>query len=236
MTEPAITETMLQELGKLDTPTICNALEVVAEQHRWRGFTQLPLVCARPDLPPMVGFAKTATIRSTEPGLGAPAERKARRMRYFEYVDRGPRPKISVIQDLDGARAGFGAFWGEVNSNIHRALGCLGTVTDGGVRDIPQLAPGFQALARAVVPSHAYVEIHGFGEEIVVGGMVVRDGDLVHADRHGAVTIPKDQIAAVLAAAEKLTRREATILEACRRSDFSLAVLKDAIARADSYH
>ena len=95
-----------------------------------------------------------------------------------------------VIQDLDGPDVGFGAFWGEVMSAVHKGLGLLGVVTDGCIRDIDQWAPNFQALAGSVMPSHAHVHLHDFGKEVRVAGMAVRSGDIVHADRHGAVTIP----------------------------------------------
>ena len=101
-----------------------------------------------------------------------------------------PAPGISVIQDLDGADVGFGAFWGEVQSTVHKALGLVGVVTDGCIRDIPQWAPGFQALAGSIAPSHGHVHLAGFGQEVRVAGMLVRPNDLIHADRHGAVVIP----------------------------------------------
>jgi hypothetical protein len=95
-----------------------------------------------------------------------------------------------VIQDLDGPLVGFGAFWGEVQTTIHKGLGCLGVVTDGCVRDITMMAPGFQVLAGSITPSHAWVHLVDIGGAVNVGGMMVSDGDLIHADRHGAVVIP----------------------------------------------
>ena len=138
---------ILAALAKYDTPTICNAMEVVAPERRLIGFTTRPLVCPVPDLPPIVGYARTATMRATAASSLPPAEQQAQRLAYYEYVGTGEGPRISVIQDIDGAEAGYGAFWGEVNSAIHKALGCLGVITDGSIRDIQQWAPGFQALA-----------------------------------------------------------------------------------------
>src|SRR5262245_63791162 len=114
-----------------------------------------------------------------------------------------------IMHDLDGEHAGFGAFWGEVQSNIHQALGALGVVTDGSIRDIPMIAKGFQMLAAAIVPSHAYVHVVDFGLDVEVAGMAVKSGDLIHADRHGAIVVPVDKIDAMLAAAGKLTETEA---------------------------
>ncbi|MBN9040444.1 MAG: acyl transferase [Rhizobiales bacterium 62-47] len=227
---------ILEALGKYDTPTICNALEVVAPYRRLIGFTTRPLVCPFPDLPPMVGYARTATIRATAASGLPAAEQQAQRLAYYNYVGTGIGPRISIIQDLDGPDAGFGAFWGEVNSAVHKALGCLGVVTDGSIRDIPQWAPGFQALAGSVAPSHAHVHVTGFGEVIRVAGMTVRSGDLIHADRHGAVVVPLDIAAKVPDAAELCGRRETPILDIARSKDFSLEKLKEALARSAEIH
>ena len=154
-----------------DTPTICNALEIVAPERRLTGFTVKPLVCPFPQLPPIVGYAKTATIRTTHAHeLDAKAQR-AQRIAYYEYIAGKPAPGIMVIQDLDGPDVGFGAFWGEVMSAVHKGLGLLGVVTDGCIRDIDQWAPSFQALAGSIMPSHAHVHLHDFGKEVRVAGM-----------------------------------------------------------------
>src|SRR5258708_37292932 len=128
----------------------------------------------------MVGYARTVTIRSVlASGLPA-AEQQKRRIDYYEYVGTGHGPRITVIQDIDGPDVGFGAFWGEVQSSVHKALGCLGVITDGSIRDIPQWAPGFQALAGPIGPSHAYVHAENFGGEVLVAGIKVGSGDLIH--------------------------------------------------------
>lgn len=227
---------VLEALARYDTPTICNALEIVAPERRLIGFTRKPLVCPFPDLPPIVGYARTATIRAAVASRLPPAEQRDRRAAYYEYVGTGEGPRVSVIQDIDGADIGCGAFWGEVNSAVHRALGCLGVVTDGSIRDIPQWAPGFQALAGSIGPSHAHVHVDGFGEEVQVAGMSVRSGDLIHADRHGAVVVPHAVAAQVPDAAELCGRREAPILDIARSPDFSLAKLREAMARSAEIH
>jgi regulator of RNase E activity RraA len=234
-TEP-LPASVLEALAGYDTPTICNAMEIVAPERRLIGYTTKPLVCPFPDLPPMVGYARTVTTRSVlASGLSA-AEQQAQRIAYYEYVGTGHGPRISVIQDIDGADVGFGAFWGEVQSAVHKALGCLGVVTDGSIRDIPQWAPGFQALAGSIGPSHAYVHADNFGGEVRVAGMTVRSGDLIHADRHGAVVIPFDVAAKLPDAAELCGRRETPILEIARSPSFSLERLKAALARSSEIH
>jgi len=235
VTDP-LPASVLEALGRYDTPTICNAMEIVAPQRRLIGFTTRPLVCPFPDLPPIVGYARTATIRATAASSLPAADQAARRIAYYEYVGTGQGPRISVIQDIDGADVGFGAFWGEVNSAIHKALGCLGVITDGSIRDIPQWAPGFQALAGSIGPSHGHVHVNGFGDEIRVAGMTVRSGDLIHADRHGAVVVPHDVAAKLPEAAELCARRETPILDVARSTTFSLEKLKQALARSAEIH
>jgi regulator of RNase E activity RraA len=227
---------LLEALARYDTPTICNALEVVAPSRRLVGYTTKPLVCPFPNLPPIVGYARTVTIRATTASGLPAAEQQKRRIAYYEYVGTGYGPRISVIQDIDGADVGFGAFWGEVQSSVHKALGCLGVVTDGSIRDITQWAPGFQALAGSIGPSHAYVHADSFGGEVRVAGMSVRSDDLIHADCHGAVVIPLDVAAKVPDAADLCGRRETPILEIARSPSFTLEKLKQALARSAEIH
>jgi regulator of RNase E activity RraA len=227
---------LLETLKSFDTPTICNALEIVAPERRLTGFTVKPLVCPFPDLPPIVGYARTATIRTVNAPELTGKEARAQRISYYEYVASKPGPTITVIQDLDGADVGFGAFWGEVQSAVHKGLGCLGVVTDGCIRDIPQWAPGFQALAGSIAPSHAHVHLADFGKEVRVAGMLVRSGDLVHADRHGAVVIPHDAASKIKAACDLLARKEAIILEIARKPGFTVDQLKGALQKMDEIH
>ena len=157
----------LKLLQSFDTPTICNALEIITPERRLYGYTVEPLSCIYPDLPPMVGYARTCTIRSAEPSHRSPAADRETRVNWYRYVDEGgPKPSIVVMQDIDGARAGYGSFWGEVNSHVHRGLGALGVITNGCIRDVPMNAKGFQMLAGSVKPSHAHVHVVDMAVEI----------------------------------------------------------------------
>jgi regulator of RNase E activity RraA len=227
---------LLAKLKTYDTPTICNALEMLDRSRYLTGFTVRPLVCPFPALPPMVGYARTVTTRSTHAHELDPARAREERIAYYEYVASEPAPGVVIMQDLDAPDAGFGAFWGEVQSAVHFGLGCIGVVTDGSIRDIDQWAPGFQALAGSIVPSHAYVHLAGFGQEVRVAGMLVRSGDLVHADRHGAVTIPEALAEKVPAACDVLARKEAVILEMARAPGFNVAKLREALKKQDEIH
>lgn len=231
-----ITPELLQRLATLDTPTVCNALEVVAPERRGYGYTVEPLVCAHADLPPMVGFARTATIRAMHPSDVRGRDARARSDAYYTYIADGPRPSIVVIQDLDGNHRGYGSFWGEVNSNIHKGLGALGVITDGSVRDVPDFAAGFQFLADRVGPSHAYVHVVDFSTPVTVSGMRVVDGDLIHADQHGAVVIPAAQAGEVNAAADLIARRERVIIEAAQQPGFDMDALRSAQGNAAEIH
>jgi regulator of RNase E activity RraA len=202
-------------LRSIDTPTVCNLLEIVAPERRGFGYTVRHLHCPFPDLPPMVGFAKTVTMRAQDRVPLSEASYAAKRLDYLDYVAAAPQPGIAVIQDLDDV-VGFGAFWGEVQTNVHKALGCLGTITNGSIRDIPQVAPGFQMLAGSIAPSHAFVHVVDFGVNVNIHGMAVKSGDLIHADRHGAVVVPLETIDGMKASAAALAAREAKIIAAAK--------------------
>lgn len=235
MSDTAITAALLDELRNVDTPTICNALEIVTPERRGEGFTTGSMVAARPELVPMVGFARTATYRSAQPSTRPAADVQTQRAAYYEYVEAGDRPTISVLQDLD-PDPGFGAFWGEVNSTIHSALGSIGGVTNGSIRDLDALAPGFQLLAGKVGPSHAYGHLVDFGNSVDIFGMVVADNDLIHADRHGAVVIPKAVAPEIPAAIDLILRREKVILDACKEPGFNAEALHRATADSADIH
>ena len=220
-----VSESQFTFLRSIDTPTICNLIEIVAPERRGIGYTASHLHCPFPDLLPMVGFAKTATIRARD---HVSELSYIKRMDYLDYVAAAPRPSVVVIQDKDEP-AGYGAFWGEVQTNVHKALGCLGIVTNGSVRDIASVAEGFQMLAGSIAPSHAYVHIVEFGLSVNVHSMEVQSGDLVHADRHGAVVVPVKNIDAMAAALDSLMKREARIIAAARAPGATAATIKAAM-------
>ncbi|HUZ75320.1 MAG TPA: RraA family protein [Stellaceae bacterium] len=227
---------LLAALAAFDTPTICNALELVAPARRAMGFNRKPLLSPIPGVKPVIGYARTVTIRSREPHPRSKEEARATRLSYYEYIGQSPLPSLCVMQDIDGPDTGFGCFWGEVQSNLHKALGCIGVVTDGAVRDIDVWAAGFFVLAGSVMPSHAHVDIVEFGGTVSVAGMIVASDDIVHADRHGAVVIPRAAAAALPQAAMTLARREKVVLDACAAPGFKAADLAAIFARMDDIH
>ena len=219
----------LDFLRSIDTPTVCNLIEMVAPERRGHFYTVKHLHCPFPDLPPMLGFAKTVTIRAKDQVPLSEGGYMQKRLDYLDYVAAEPRPSVVLIEDLDGEHAGYGAFWGEVQSNVHKALGCLGTVTNGSVRDIPMIPAGFQMLAGSIAPSHAYVHVVDFGVAVNIHGMAVESGDLIHADRHGAVVVPADKIAAMQPALDRINAREKAIIGAARAENASVEAIKAAM-------
>jgi regulator of RNase E activity RraA len=230
MTTPTHSPTLgqLEFLQSIDTPTVCNLVEIVAPERRGHGYTVTHLHCPFPDLPPIVGFAKTVTFKAKDRVPLGEAGYMQKRLDYLDYVASQPQPGIMVMEDLDGEFVGYGAFWGEVQSNVHKALGALGVVTSGSIRDIPMIAPGFQMLAGSIVPSHAYVHVVDYGIDVTVAGMATKSGDLIHADRHGAIVVPVDKIDAMKSALDGLAAREAKIITAAK-SGAGVAAIKAAM-------
>ena len=206
----------LEALRLYDTPTICNGLEVLDAKHRRGGFTRAQGILApshlvRPEGHRAIcGPALTARIRANDPHGMEPREAAERRYAWYERVAANPGCVI-VIEDED--ERPVGAFWGEVHSALHRALGAAGCVTNGVVRDLDDLDEGFPILAGSVLPSHAHVRLTGWGEGASVLGLDVAEGDLIHADAHGAVIVPLDAVAALPEAIAQVQAKERRLLD-----------------------
>ncbi|NNC79266.1 MAG: RraA family protein [Acidimicrobiales bacterium] len=223
MDEP-LPSAVLAALRTIDTPTVCNALEIVAPDRRGFGYTTAPFFCADRTLEPMVGYARTGTVRAQTPPNLDPDAAARLRLGYYDHIGEGPGPTITVIQDLDEI-VGYGAWWGEVNTNIHKGLGSLGVITDGSVRDLDDAAAGFQMLAGMVNPSHAWIRIEEYGIPVTVHGMRVEPGDLIHADQHGAVVVPLDAAPDIPDAAAELAAKEQVLITASQQPGFTSAQL-----------
>lgn len=167
-----------------------------------------------PQMGPMAGYAVTVVIEPSAPAHTAHASAWDD---YRRYVAGVPGQKIVVVQDLDKPRT-MGSFWGEVNATIHRALGCVGTITDGAIRDVDEMtAAGFKALARRMCVSHAHVVPVRWGMPVTVFGREVQPGQLIHADKHGFLAIPPEDEERLLAAAAFMDANECrTVIEAAR--------------------
>ena len=206
----------LLQLKRWNTPTVYNGWEQITRSDASRaGFNPEETRDFMPHLGPMVGRAITLVC---EPGNSAhPAASPNAWSDYRRYVASVPGPKIVVVQDLDKPRV-VGAFWGEVNSNIHRSLGCVGTITDGGIRDLDEMNnAGFKALARRLCVGHAFSCPVRWGGEVEVFGRRVQPGQLIHADKHGFLVVPPEDEARLLDAARFMDANEcATLIPAAR--------------------
>ncbi|MFQ3315618.1 MAG: regulator of RNase E activity RraA [Candidatus Poriferisodalaceae bacterium] len=226
---------LVSVLQSFDTPTICNALEIVAPERRTYGFTIEPFYCRDPSQTPMVGFARTATVRAMEPSSRNKEDDLSTRVGYYQHIAGGPGPTVTVIQDID-SHVGFGAHWGEVNSNLHRGLGSVGVVTNGSIRDIDDWAEDFRALAGSVGPSHAWIHVVEYDISVEVHGMKVAPGDLIHADQHGAVVIPLDVATKISGAVDTLIANEAKLIGPSKDPSFNIEQLVELLDPAGHDH
>ncbi len=221
----------LKTLAQWDTPTICNALELIVPERRAIGFTVEPMVALHPSAPPIVGLARVGTVRAKEPPRGAVADRMA----WYEYVSVADLPTVVAIQDLDD-RPAYGAFWGEVNTNLHHKLGALGCVTNGSFRDLAASNKEFQIIGGRIGPSHAHIHVVDFGKSVNVFGMQAAHDDVIHADVHGAVVIPAHCVKLLPEKIDLVSRREKVILDLCNSKEFTTLALRAALAKSKDIH
>ena len=212
---------LLETLKQFDAPTIANAIETFDVRPWNTGFMNADISCMFPDMGVMVGYACTAIIAADHQPPNPP---RVSRPDWWHKVLETPAPRVVVMQDSDPQPVG--SFWGEVQGNIHKALGCTGLVTNGGVRDMDEVRDlNFHFFARSVLVSHAYVHLVDIDVPVSVGGMVVYPGDLIHADKHGAQVIPHDIAAQIPEAVAKVAENERRIIDTCQSPDFTVEKL-----------
>ncbi|MGI5819507.1 MAG: RraA family protein [Armatimonadota bacterium] len=230
----------LLQLKRWNTPTIYNGWEQITRHDiAADGFNLEECRDFMPQMGPMVGYAVTIQFEPSNPDHRA-ANPDAWR-EYRRYVASVPGPKIVVLEDLDRPQV-VGSFWGEVNSNTHRALGCVGTITDGAIRDLDEMCnAGFKAIARRLCVGHAHCHPVRWNCEVEVFGRRVQPGQLIHADRHGFLVIPAEDEERLLEAARFMDENECrTVIPAAREAAGksteevldALADAGDAFARA----
>jgi regulator of RNase E activity RraA len=212
-----LSEAELAEMKSWNTPTIYNGWEQITKSDAGKdGFNLQECRDFMPEMGPMVGYAVTVVIEPSNvehrrKNPKAPSE-------YRRYVASVPGPKIVIVQDLDNPGT-FGSFWGEVNSNIHKALGCVGTITDGGIRDLDEMRNvGFKAIARRLCVGHAYVHPIRWNCPVEVFGRTVSPGQLIHADKHGFLVIPEEDQGQLLEAARFMDSNERQTMIAAARN------------------
>jgi 4-hydroxy-4-methyl-2-oxoglutarate aldolase len=222
---------LVEEFRQLDTCAVSNAIESFELRLRNEGFTDRRIRCLFDDMPPVIGHAVTATIRcSTPPPVG---HQYVDRTDWWSSILQKPAPRIVVVQDVDDD-AGLGAFVGEVHAHILRALGCVAFVTNGAVRDLPDVRrAGLQTFAAATTPSHAFAHIVGFDEPVQIAGLSVAPGDVLFGDRHGVVNIPASVAADLPAVVAAMRARERRVIDYCQSPEFSVAELRSMVAELD---
>ncbi|MGV3757305.1 MAG: RraA family protein [Verrucomicrobiota bacterium] len=207
----------LLQLKRWNTPTIYNGWEQLTKHNAARdAFNLEETRDFMPQMGPMVGYAVTVVI---EPSNATHKQNANAWADYRRYVASVEGPKIVVVQDLDKPNV-IGAFWGEVNSNVHKALGCVGTITDGGIRDLDEMNnAGFKALARRLCVGHAHSTPVRWNVEVEVFGRKIQPGQLIHADKHGFLAIPFGEEPGLLEAARFMDSNECeTLIPAARGS------------------
>ncbi len=221
-------DTLLTLLKQVDTPTVCNAIEVAQGKRGFNAFTRGTMQASDPN-GVMVGYAVTAKIAA----LASPSEDattiRARRMAYYKAMAEGPQPSVAVVEDLDYPHC-IGAYWGEVNTTIHKGFGMSGALTNGVMRDLGDMAQGFPVVAGSIGPSHGFVHVRSVNQPVQIMGMDVRSGDLVHADRHGAVVIPSEVKVLLQAAILNMQETEKLVLEPARTEGFDFSTFETAWA------
>ncbi len=227
MANELIDAELLSLLRSIDTPTVCNAIEVAQGQRGFNQFTRGTMICSSTKSAPMVGLAKTAKITALSPSSENQEVIKKRRMEYYRYMSDFNGPAVAVIEDIDYPEC-IGAYWGEINTKVHKGFGLTGALTNGVVRDLGDLAEDFPVVAGSIGPSHGFVHVREIDTPVSVFGITVSPGDLVHADRHGAVVIPNEVIPILKDAVHKLFASERLILDPAEKTEFSFDDFKSA--------
>lgn len=222
--EPVVPATELDALRNLDTCTVSDAIETFQLRLRNTGFTDARIRCMLEDFPPMVGYAATARMRSGDPPIAGRTYHE--RTDWWRSILEIPAPRIVVLEDID-QQPGRGAFLGDMHAAMLLALGCVGYVSNGAVRKLPQVRKlGLHVFAGSVAVSHAYSHIFDFGCAVHVGGLEIKPGSLLHGDRHGVVTVPKEIVTEIPKVAARLREKERAIIDFCRSEEFSVDELR----------
>ncbi len=224
---PQLSAEQIQGLQKHDTCTISNAIETFEVRLRNEGFADSSIRCLTQCDKPLVGYAVTVRIRTANlPKDGHPY---VERTDWWDCFKDLPSPRIVVIQDMD-EHPGTGSCMGEVHGAILQALGCEGVITNGAVRDLPGLQHmGMHVFARSLAVSHCYFHMVDMGRPVIIGGLVINQGDLLHADMHGVLSVPGEIAKGVASVADVIVAREQRVLDLCREPGFSPEKLREAV-------
>jgi 4-hydroxy-4-methyl-2-oxoglutarate aldolase len=209
----------IEELRAIDTPTICNAIETFRIRGRLEGFLGMDIRCLLPDLGSMIGYAVTATVDSTTPEA---AQDEQAWLKWMQAMQASPKPAVLVFKDV-GPQPRKSAHLGEVMGTVARRLGVIGIITDGGVRDILELKQlRFHCFAAGLAPSHGNPRLLEFNCPVVIDGVRIETGNLLHGDINGVTLIPQSIASQVAAAAASVRQREAEQMAYVNSHEFTL--------------
>ncbi len=215
-------------MRKYDTPTVCNAIELFDIRPRNEGYTDRRIQACFPEMPPMVGFAATATFRSSAPATGDAYGTLDQQVESFAQL---PGPAVVIFEDLDVPSAA--ATFGEVMCTTYQKFGGAGLVTSGTGRDLDQVrALGFPAFTNGSICAHGYCHFPTIGEPVKVGGLTIHPGDLLHGDCNGVTTIPLEIASEIPDACENLMRAEAVILDFLKSGNVTVDGFRTVLAES----
>jgi 4-hydroxy-4-methyl-2-oxoglutarate aldolase len=221
----------MESLRRLSSSVLASSIERFGVRLPNTGYADSTIRSVFEDRSAVLGYAACVRIRTSEPPMEGRNYDKG--TTWWNHVLSIPEPRIVVVQDLDDP-PGRGAFVGEVHAHILLALGCIGLVTNGTVRDANLTEPtGFQMFASGQAVSHAYAHVVDFGGKVSVGGLEVRPGELIHGDRHGVQTIPLEIAAKVPRVAQAVMKRRQQLIGLCHSADFSIERLRTAIQETE---
>ena len=220
----SLTYQQIEELKAFPTPTVSNAIELFQVRPPTEGFMRPGLECRFPEFEPIVGYAATTTC-----GAQQPATEPFDMVAYHHAILAQPAPRIAVAQDLDASP--IGAPFGEVWSSVHKRLGCVGAITNGGVRDLDEIKElGFQLISGSVMVSHACMHLLDFDVPVEVGQVTIHPGDLIHGDQHGFCIIPEPVAPHLAEACSSIETIERPLLELARSPDFTPEAYSERLA------
>ncbi len=226
---PKLTSSQLHGLQLLDTCMVANAVETFPGRMRNEGFADGSVRCLFPQFRPLVGYVATIKTRGASPPMEGGLY--SYQTDWWDYILTVPFPRVVVVQDVDSP-VGVGSLLGAAHLNILKALGCIGALTNGAVRELPRAEGlGFQLFSGSLTVSHSYVHVVEFGTPVEVAGVKINSGDLLHGDRHGFLTVPLDHAPEVPEIAARIRSREEAIIELCQSADFPLDQLRSLVTR-----
>jgi len=205
---------MLEALKEFDTPSITNVVATYPANPLCLGlynpwtenwYTDQTIRCMYPELGRLVGYAVTCVYGLPDPGF-----KRLTFMDVIDALDASPKPTVLVLeQRFPPEIAGKVGLSGGNMTTAMKSVGCLGLISNGPSRDIDEIRPmKFQNMLTGVCAGHGDMAVHAVNVPVLVGGMAVAPGEIIHMDENGAVKFPANKLEAVLTNVRKLQVEE----------------------------